>query len=39
MAKSRYDVEINGDNKGLSISIDKSMKKLNELDSVANGLF
>lgn len=39
MAKSRYDVEINGDNKGLSKSIDKSMEQLNELDSVANGLF
>lgn len=39
MANSRYDVEIRGDNKGLTTAVDKSMKKLNELDSVANGLF
>ncbi|MEP6458186.1 hypothetical protein [Citrobacter freundii] len=39
MANSRYDVEINGDNKGLSKAIDKSMDELNKLDSAAQGLF
>ncbi len=39
MAKSRYDVEIRGDNKSLTTAVNKSMDELNKLDSVANGLF
>lgn len=39
MANSRYDVEINADNKGLSAAVNNSMEELNKLDSVANGLF
>ena len=36
---SKYDVEINGDNKGLTTAVNKSMEELNKLDEAANGLF
>lgn len=36
---SKYDVEINGDNKGLTVAVNKSMEELNKLDEAANGLF
>ena len=39
MARSRYDVEINGDNKGLTTAVNKSMDELNKLNEVAGGLF
>ncbi|EJA4827492.1 SHOCT domain-containing protein [Escherichia coli] len=39
MANSRYDVEIRGDNKGLSTAVKKSMDDLGKLDDAANGLF
>lgn len=39
MANSRYDVEIRGDNKGLSTAVKDSMDELNKLDSAAQGLF
>lgn len=39
MANSRYEVEINGDNRGLSKAVNKSMDELNKLDSAAQGLF
>ncbi|MCY4762665.1 coiled-coil domain-containing protein [Klebsiella aerogenes] len=39
MANSRYDVEIRGDNKGLTAAVNNSMEELNKLDSAANGLF
>lgn len=39
MARSRYDVEINGDNKGLSVVVNKSMDELNKLNKAASGLF
>ncbi|HHB7578905.1 TPA: hypothetical protein ACN7L1_000204 [Klebsiella pneumoniae] len=39
MARSRYDVEINGDNKGLTTAVNKSMEELNKLNEVAGGLF
>lgn len=39
MAKSIYDVEINGNNKGLTTAVNKSMDELNKLDAAAQGLF
>ncbi|BEC01793.1 hypothetical protein [Escherichia coli] len=39
MANSRYDVEIRGDNRGLSTAVKKSMEDLGKLDDAANGLF
>lgn len=39
MTNSRYDVEINGDNRGLTRAVNKSMDELNKLDSAAQGLF
>ena len=39
MARSRYDVEINGTNKGLTTAVNNSMDELNKLDQAAQGLF
>lgn len=39
MARSRYDIEINGDNRGLTVAVNKSMDELNKLNNLAGGLF
>lgn len=39
MAKSNYEIEINGNNKGLTSAVDNSIEELNKLDKAAGGMF